>query len=239
MLQAQQRLLRYTREDNFKARQMYEAARQADPSYARAVAGISRTLNIDWRYSWSESLEEVLDQALELAQESITLDSLDARGYAELGFVYLYRKEHDLSINSYKRALALNPNDADVMSEMGDALAFTGNSKEAIELLTKAMLLNPFYPDQYLWYLCGAYYNLKRYDQAIETALRMNNPAEGRRLPAASYAQLGREKEAREEAAKVLTTHPDFSVDRWAQVQPDRYPADTEHFIEGLKKAGL
>ncbi len=239
VLQGQQRLCRYTRQDNLEARQMFEAARHADPSYARAVAGISRTLNIDWRYSWSDSPEEALDQALELAQESITLDNTDARGYSELGFVYLYRKEHDLAINAYKRALVLNPNDADVMSEMGDALVHAGESEEAIELLSKAMLLNPFYPDQYLWHLSGAYYYLKRYDEAIETLLRMNNPAEGRRSLAASYAMLGREKEAREQAAKVLTAHPDFSIDNWRRILPNRYPEDTEHFIEGLKKAGL
>lgn len=239
VLQGQQRLSRFTRHDNLEARQMFEAARHADPSYARAVAGISRTLNIDWRYSWSEEPDEALDQALELAQEAITLDNTDARGYSELGFVYLYRKEHDLSISAYKRALVLNPNDADIMSEMGDALAHAGESEEAIELLSKAMLLNPFYPDQYLWYLGGAYYNLKRYDEAIETLLRMNNPAEGRRILAASFAMLGRENEARDQAAKVLTAHPDFSVVNWGRVQPDRYPEDTEHFVEGLKKAGL
>lgn len=239
VLQAQQRLLRFTRQDNFESRQMFEAARDADPTYARAVAGISRTLNIDWRYSWSDTPDEALDKALELAHESVSLDNSDARGYSELGFVYLYRKEHDLAINSYKRALALNPNDADIMSEMGDALAHSGDSEEAIEVLSKAMLLNPFYPDQYLWYLGGAYYNLKQYEKAIETLLKMNNPAEGRRILAASYAQLGREKEAKDQAAKVLATHPDFSIEHWAQVQPDRYPEETKHFIEGLKKAGL
>lgn len=67
----------------------------------------------------------------------------------------------------------------------------------------------------------------------------MNNPAEGRRILAASYAVLGREEEARDQAAKVLTAHPDFSVVNWGCVQPDRYPEDTEHFVEGLKKAGL
>jgi TolB-like protein len=239
VLQGQQHFFRYTKSDNFEARQMYEAAHDADPYYARAVAAISRALNIDWRYSWSDSPEEALDQALELARRSVSLDHTDSRGHSELGFVYLYRKEHDLSISAYKRALALNPNDADVMSDMADALMHAGRSEEAIELLSKAMLLNPFYPDQYLWHLSGAYYNLKRYDEAIETVLRMNNPAEGRRLLAASYGQLGHEAEARQHAAKVLAVHPEFSLENWAMNQPDRYPEDTEHFVEGLKKAGL
>ena len=239
VLQGQRLVSRYTRQDNCEARLLFEAARQTDPHYARAAAGISRTLNIDWRYSWSDSPDEALDQALKYARESVALDNTDARGYSELGFVYLYSKEHDLAINAYKQALMLNPNDADIMADMGDALDHSGKPEEAIKLLSKAMLLNPFYPDQYLWSLGGAYYSLRRYDEAIETLLRMNNPAEGRRLLAASFAQLGRQKEAQEHAAKVLLAHPDFSLANWARVLPDRYPEDTEHFIEGLRKAGL
>jgi tetratricopeptide (TPR) repeat protein len=134
----------------------------------------------------------VLDTALDYAQNAVRLDPTDARGFGELGFVHLWRKEHDASISAYKRGLSLNPNDADLMSELADALAFSGRSEEAVELLGRAMRLNPFYPDEYLWNLAGAYYNIKDYEKAIETALKMNNPTEGQRVLAASYAQLGR-----------------------------------------------
>jgi tetratricopeptide (TPR) repeat protein len=125
------------------------------------------------------------------------------------------------------------------MSDMGDALAHCHRSEEAIALLNNAMRLNPFYPDQYLWHLGGAYFNLKRYDEAIQTLHGMQNPTEGRRLLAASYGHLGRIEEARAEAAKVLQAHPDFSVERWAAVQPDKDSTDVAHFVEGLHKAGL
>ena len=239
VLQGQQRIFRYTRDDNHDARKLYESALEADPGYARAIAAISRTLNLDWRYSWTDSPEEALNKALEFAQQAVLLDETDARGFGELGFVHLYRKEHDTSIDAYKRALTLNPNDADLMSDMADALAHSGQSEDAVELLRKAMRLNPFYPDQYLWHLGGAYYNLKRYEDAIDVLLRMHNPTEGRRLLAASYAQLERMREAQEQAAKVFEAHPNFSLERWASVQPDKYSEDLEHFVEGLKKAGL
>ena len=43
---------------------------------------------------------------------------------------------------------------------------------------------------------------------------------------AASYGQLGRIAEAREQATKVLEVHPNFNVESWAAVQPDKYPED-------------
>ena len=109
----------------------------------------------------------------------------------------------------------------------------------AVEFLCKAMQLNPFYPDQYLWNLGGAYFNLRHYQAAIDTVLRMHDPTEGRRLLAASYAQLDRPNEARFQAEKVVEAHPNFSLDHWGKIQPDKYQEDVDHFVEGLMKAGL
>ncbi len=239
VLQGQQHIFRYTKPEVSSARSLYEAALQSDPRYARALAAKSRTFNLDWRYDWSDDPDHALDTALDLAIRAIEIDQTDARGFGELGFAHLYRKEHDASISAYRRALSLNPNDADLMSDMADALAHSGESEKAVELLQKAMHLNPFYPDQYLWHLAGAYYNLYRYEDAAQTILSMQNPTEGRRILAASYAQLGRMEEAREAAEQVRKAHPEFDLDKWAAVQPDKLEEEHERFKEGLRKAGL
>jgi tetratricopeptide (TPR) repeat protein len=239
VLQGQQHIFRYRREENRLARQLYDSALALDPLYARAVAAKSRTINLDWRYGWSEAAEGALDEALALALRATELDESDARGFGELGYVHLYRREHDAAISAYRRARLLNPNDADLMSDMADALAHAGQSEEAVELLDRAMRLNPFYPDQYLWHLGGAYYNLHRYEEAIRAVESMQNITEGRRVLAASYAQLGRLEEARQHARKVVEAHPNFSVERWVRVLPDRLEADSAHFAEGLRRAGL
>lgn len=239
VLRGQHHVFQYTRRDNRKARLLYERARETDRRYARASAALSRTLNIDWRYSWSNDPETNLDRALAYAREAVNLDPTDARGYAELGFAHLWRREHEASLNAYQRALTLNPNDADVMCDYADALVFSGQSEEAVATLARAMRLNPFYPDDYLWNLAGAYYDLRDYDKAIETVLKMNNPTEGQRVLAASYAQIGKVDLARKIAAQHKAAHPNFSLDRWSRVVPDRIDSFAEHFYEGLKKAGF
>jgi len=239
VLKGERYLARYTQQDVQNARALFESALRSDSSYSRAYAASSRTSNLVWRYDWSEDTSTSLDEALEFARRAIEMDASDARGFGELGFAHLYRKEHDAAINAYERALKLNPNDANVMSDMADAFAHSGRSEEAIDLLQKAMRLNPFYPDQYVWHLGGAYFNLERYDDAIATIRKMQNPTEGRRILAASFAYLGRLDEARSEADRVRNAHPNFAAERWADVQPDKYPKDVERFLEGLKRAGL
>jgi adenylate cyclase len=239
VLQGQQKIFKYDQKQNAQARKMYEAALENESDYSRAMAALSRTHNLDWRYSWTDRPEYALEKAHELAQESVLIDPSDARGYGELGFVNLYRKDHEGCLSAFETALRLNPNDTDIMSNMGDALAHCGRSEEAITLLNRALLLNPFYPDQYLWYLGGAYFNLKQYDDAVKTLKRMNSPAEGRRLLAACYAYLGRKDEAKFQASKVLEAYPNFNLKHWENVQPDVNPDDTEHFVHGLRMAGL
>lgn len=239
VLRGQQLIFKYTRQDNQHARMLYEQAIALDGKYARASAALSRTLNVDWRYSWNDDGDQALDTALSYARRAAELDPTDARGFGELGFVHLYRKEHDAALGAYKRALKLNPNDADLLSDYADALAHSGQNEEAIQLLQRAMRLNPFFPDQYLWHLGGAYYNLKEYDAVIEAVGKMNNPTEGQRMLAASYAQLGQTDLAHRIAEKHRAVHPNFSIARWEKIIPDRLEEDTQHFLEGLKKAGF
>ncbi len=239
VLRGQQHIYKYTRQDNHEAHDLYERALKQDKGYARAAAALSRTLNIDWRYSWAKDQDRALDTALSLAQRAVELDPTDARGFGELGFVHLYRKEHDAAIGAYRRSLLLNPNDADLLSDFADALAHSGENEAAIEHLQRAMRLNPYFPDQYLWHIAGAYYNLREYDQVIRSVNKMNNPTEGQRMLAASYAQLGEMSIARDIAAKHREAHPNFSLERWEKVQPDRLASDTQHFVDGMRKAGF
>jgi len=126
-----------------------------------------------------------------------------------LGFAHLCRKEHDAALEAYSWAWRLNPNDADLMSDIADALCHSGWSGEGLELFQKDMRLNPFYPNQYLWHLSGAYYNLKQYEEAISAVQKMHNSAKGRRIMAASCVQIDRMDEARRHADKMMEAHPE------------------------------
>ena len=239
VLRGQSHAMRYTQADVRQARELYNAALSSDPKYARALSAKSRTLNLEWRYNWTAEPEAALNDSFDLAQFAVELDASDARGYGELGFAHLYRKENDASLSAYERALQLNPNDADLMSDMADAMAHSGRSEDAIAQLKRAMQLNPFYPDQYIWNLGGAYFNLKEYDLVVKTINKMQNPTEGRRLLAASYAYLNETEKANEQVEKILAAHPNFDLDQWGSIQPDKHSDDSEHFIEGLRKAGF
>jgi len=239
VLRGRHLITQFTKEANAHARRLFEEAIAIAPDYGRAYSAMSRTHNLDWRYSWSPEPDRSLDTAVELARSAIQLDRLDAQAFAELGFAHLYKKRHDDSLADYSRAMALNPNDADIIAEHADALVYSGQPEKSVELLEKAMRLNPYHPDWYLWYLADAYNAMGRAADVIATVRRMHNPDEGRRLLAANYAHLGKMTKARTQAAEVMLLHPEFTIGQWRHRPPYRDRAILERYIEGLRKAGL
>jgi adenylate cyclase len=239
VLRGEELSLDLRRDSVMHARRLFEQATALDPDFGRSYAALSRTFNYEWRYAWSPEPDRSLNQALDLALAAVRQDSLDARGYAELGFAHLYRKEHAASLSAYERALNLNPNDADVIAEYADALVYDGQPERSVDLLNRAMRLNPYYPDWYLWNLADAYNDLNRPDDVVATVNRMRNPSEGRRLLAANFAHLGRLDEARVQAQEILRLHPGFTVSAWAQRPPYKNRDTLSHFVEGLRRAGL
>jgi TolB-like protein/class 3 adenylate cyclase/Tfp pilus assembly protein PilF len=229
----------YRKEANALARRLFEEAIQNAPDYGRAYSALSRSHNLDWRYSWSLDPDKSLDSAVRLAHSAIEHDPLEAQGFAALGFAHLYKKMHSQSLADYQRALALNPNDADIVAEYADALVYVGRLREAEELLERAMRLNPYYPDWYLWNLADVYDAMGRYNDVIEAVLRMRNPDEGRRLLAASYAHLDMLDEARAQAKEVMRVHPEFRISQWRSRPPHTDRALLERLVEGFRKAGL
>ncbi len=239
ILRGQELGLRFRKETNLHARRLFEQAATIDPRYGRSYAGMSRTFNLAWRYHWAPSPEAALDQAVDLACEAISHDGFDARGYGELGFARLYKKEHDESLAAYHQAIELNPNDADLLAEMGDALTYCGQTDKAVDLIKRAMRLNPYYPDWYLWYLGEAYFYAGDYEQAIQTLKQMRDQSEAHRLLASSYAHLGSMEEASYHAKEVLRIHPNFSLEHWRSVPPNKDQRENDIFVDGLRKAGL
>ena len=101
------------------------------------------------------------------------------------------------------------------------------------------MRLNPFHPDWYWGALAAAAYAAHDYEQALMANRRL--AGRGAYWPlaraAACLAQLGRLDEARAQVHEVLQVKPDFHLSKESLVYKN--PADAEHVIAGMRKAGL
>ena len=192
-------------------------------SYARAYSASSRTHNLDWRYAWSADSAGIAGhgrRAWRSAPSASTAST--AHAFAELGFAHLYSKCIDEALADYGQALALNPNDADVITQYGDALTYAGQPDRAMSHLERAMRLNPFYPDWYLWCLADAYDALGRRAMWSRPCSRMENPDQGRRLLAANLAPSRADRRSARARPRRFCAASRVSGQLWADRMPYR-----------------
>jgi adenylate cyclase len=177
---------------------------------------------------------------VETAQTGIRVDEADAWAHWGLALCYLSQKRPEQALAELERALALNPNDADVRADLGWTLHCAGKSLAGIEEIKKAMRLNPYYPGWYLWELGMALYAARQYEEAAEALEAFNeHTVQSRLFLAASYVQLGRSAEAKQQVAEALKLAPGYTLERAAAPEVYQNPADLEHYLDGLRKAGL
>ena len=161
---------KFTRDDNAAARALFEQARQADPNYARAYAGLAWSYANEYDFDWTEDYDGAAKHALELASTAVRLDPNDYQAHWVLGWAHLYNWEHDEAKTSYLRARELNPNDAELLAEMANMLVYIGQQPQAIEQLKKAIRLNPFHDPWYVEYLGWAYEEAGMPQEAIQNS---------------------------------------------------------------------
>ena len=231
-----------TKDTNILAQQMLKRAIDLDPKFAAAYALLGWARSQEWTLGWSQD-PQPLENAYELAQRAITLDESLPLSHAILAEVYLHKKQHEKAIAEQEKAITLSPNDADGIAGLGGILTWAGRPEETIGLVKKAMRLNPMYPTEYLWNLGHAYFLVGRYEEAIETLKRARdrNPdyLPVRAYLAASYSELGREEEARTEAAEYVRLSPQTSTEAWRHRLPYEDQAILERVIRNVRKAEL
>ena len=234
--------LRYTKEANAQARQMFEQAVALDPQYAEAYTGLGFTYWLEWYTQWNPDSQN-LERTFELTQKAVALDDTIPTAHTVLGWVYLFKAQHEQAIAEMERTVSLAPNSADGYSSLGIVLAYAGRAGDGIELIEKAMRLDPRYPVQYESYLGHAYRIAGRYEEAIaawkKVVSRIPNYFPAHIFLAATYSELGQNPEAQAAAAEVLRISPSFSVEAWAQRLPYKDSTAVERFLTSLRQAGL
>lgn len=125
----------------------------------------------------------------------------------------------------------------------GRNLTYTGRPQEAIPIFQRAIKLSPSGPAYLYGNLGVALRNAGRFGEAVivfRKAFQIKPDSIDPLIEMTiTYSMMGREKEAREEAAEVLRLNPAFSVDSWAKNLTYRDPFQNEKLVGALRKAGL
>jgi len=235
----------FNKENYALARQSTEQALALDPRYAVAYATLCRVQLREVILGVYKNPREALEQAVKLGEKAITLDDSNSLAYATLGETYVWLKEHDKAISEAEKAVSLDPNSAYAYFVLGSVLAWAGRPQEAIPFFKKSLRLSPIPIDTGTLIRLGhAYRQLGQYEEAVASlkkALQLYGADHlvAHVLLASTFTQMGREKEARAEAAEVMRIDPKFSMESYARRVPFKDQKAIDDYVSTLRKAGL
>ncbi len=242
-LEARQHFLRFTPDDNEKARQANQAAIKADPSQPYGYVGLAFVHINGHRWGWTDlSRAEALNEARKAAQKAVELAPDYYDSHAAMAYVCLQDNDLDRAIARAHRALELNPNDTVVMCDLAEFLGYAGRFDEAEALLQKAMRLDPLYQDWIRWSMGWVQWLNGNCEGARQTIDAMTEvPPMVNRVIACIHMGLGQQTEAREAVERLLEYDPEYSIKDVCRNYHGKFKntADFQRVVQSLRGAGL
>jgi adenylate cyclase len=225
--------------NSFEAEPYFARATALDANYVHAHAWRSIALTTSYTIEGQRNAATI-EQALACARQALDLDDTDAWSHWAMGYAHLRQRELQLAGLHYDRAFSLNPNDVSIAGDRANWLMFAGRLDEALQCLDVALQRDP-YPPTWVWEVRGGVlYHLNRYDEAVAALLKVGtNPYWIPALLAAAYAQAGQLDNARREVANLLKIKTDATLDMFFALSIHDDPSQADHFLDGLRKAGM
>ena len=205
-LRGRYELSKYTENDIHAAIRYFQQAIDLEPSFALGYAGLA-----DSYAALSTSYEApraVMPRAKAAALKALELDDTLSASHSSLASIMLYYDWDFLAVErECKRAIELNPNNADAHSVYAQLLAVLGRPEQARPELQRALELDPLSGPIYfngMWVL----FESRRYQEAIalaRKALELNlETGFAHSLISTAEAQLGNFPEALHEADAAI-----------------------------------
>jgi len=222
------------------ARSGLELAVRKAPAYADAWAMLA-LLCVQEHAQGFNLQADCLTSGLSAARRAVEAAPSSHLAYFSLAQALFFQKEFQSFRNTAERTVALNPMDGNSIAFLGELLIYAGEWERGLALAERAKQLNPNHPG---WYWYADFYNFYRqsdYRGAVNSALKADLPSHWgmHAVLAAAYGQLGENDAAGKALRELLNLRPDFAVTARKEVEKWWNPEYVEHFIDGLRKAGL
>ena len=235
---------RVTRQDNVVAQALLEKAIAIDPHYGQALGVLATSHTFSAHMGWAD-MATVAPIAERAALAAVEADSEDPWAHHGLAYVYLFARRFDDSLAEFELALQLNPNFSLAQGFYGVTLCYSGRWQEGDLAARRALRLSPRDPFSPIFYGIAAYAQFigHNYDEAIRLAhesLRQRGDfVGGHRVLTAAAGMAGQKEVARIALQELRRTQPNISLAWIANELPMKERADREHYLEGLRRAGL
>jgi len=225
------------------ARRITEEMVEMCPENPMSYVMLASVHLLEYWVDTGKSPRESIEKGMEQAQKALAMDDSLWAVHGILSRFYTLKREYEKSIAEGERAVALDPGGAEVNLIYGASLTLGGRPEEAIPVLQKALRLDPLGSASIFLQLGMALRMTGKFEEAVSAFRKTLQRAPDNIIAhlglAATYSVMGREEEARSEAAEVLRINPKFSVDSYAKRLTFKDQSQIDDVVNALRKAGL
>ncbi|MDF2688555.1 MAG: adenylate cyclase [Microvirga sp.] len=214
------------------------------PSYATAWAMLSMLYLDEDRFGFNPrpGSPTATRRSIDAARLANRLDPENVRGLQALMTALFFTEQPVEALQVGERAVALNPNDTELLAEFGSRIGQAGDRQRGMALMEQALARTPGHSGYYNGTLAQLAY-LDRDFQRAEVLMRQVSLE---KFPlyyfvsAIIYAQLGMEPQAADARDRFLQARPTF-FEQWdREVSKRNYSSkDRALLAEGARKAGF
>jgi len=195
---------------------------------------------------WAQDPAQVSRTALDYAHRATQLDPSNAEALAIYAHILSFiNRDTELALHYFEMALQLNRNLPFIWVYSSLTYCYLGDPDTALERLKRCRELTASLPYFSLHEnpFAIAYLMKRQYKEAIEIGRRVvwSTPAfvNGYKPLIAALGHLRRRKEAAPYVKTLLEIEPGFTVERFGEVYPFARDRDRQHYMEGLRLAGV
>jgi TolB-like protein len=234
----------FDREEHARVRACLERAVELDPDYADAWAVLANIYAQEHRFGFNPrpELYDSYERSLTAAYRAVEIESRNPTAQLMLANALFDRHNLVAFREAGEQAINLNPNDPEPLAHYGTRLVYMGEWERGLALVTKAIALNPEYPDWYLDPIIYYHYQTRDYQRALLEAQNQGVSGDVWWLlfRVMILGELGRSEQAQPLIEAALRLKPDVRERLWDMARiwnvPERH---IEHIADGLRKAGL
>jgi TolB-like protein len=151
---------RVDRASHLRARELFRQACKLDPAFGQAQFWLARVSAGLVAYGWSQATEADLEEGIGAAVAAIHADEKNPYAHYALAITSVFAARFDDALRAAERAVELAPGFALGHLVLGMARLYSGDAAGATASLSHGLRLNPFDPQNFVWYNTLAYAHL-------------------------------------------------------------------------------